>query len=109
VTGWHNKKRFSARFRLCFSLNTDSIQPTRSSSQSVTFVDNKNVQIGITDFYILQDRIDEAWAYLDANDQWYKEFIEKEKNREERLSNYWLTPYYLRKNKVSMLLGLEAL
>jgi len=57
----------------------------------------------------LQDSIDEAWAYLDANDQWYKEFIEKEKNREERLSDYWLTPYYLRKNKVSMLLGLEAL
>jgi len=66
----------------------------------------QTIPLVITDFLILQNRLDEAWTYLDTHDQWYKKFIKQEENDGEGLNDMWGPPYYHRKNKLESLLGL---
>lgn len=67
----------------------------------------QTVPLVITDFLILQDRLQDAWTYLDTHDQWYKTFIDQEKSGGEGLNHVWGPPYYARKEKLASLLGLE--
>lgn len=76
------------------------------TNKSYTFTER--VPLTITDFLVLQDRIDEAWAYLDTNDQWYKNYIEQEKNGGEGLNQIWGPPYYRRKEKLAELLESDS-
>jgi len=61
----------------------------------------------ITDFFILRGLISDARDYLDSHDQWYKNFIEQEKNGGEGLNDLWGPPYYLRKARLAELLELD--